>query len=64
MDGEIQLTKCCQLSAAVTANLALGLDLRSAVERAKLFITTAIEHGLAIGHGTGPANPMAWISGQ
>ena len=50
----------CQLSAAVTANLALGLDLRSAVERAKLFITTAIEHGLAIGHGTGPANPMAW----
>ncbi len=50
----------CQLSAAIAANLALGLDLRSAVERAKLFITTAIEHGLAIGHGTGPANPMAW----
>ncbi len=51
----------CQLSAAITANLAVGATLRQAVERAKQFITKAIEHGLAIGHGCGPANPLAWL---
>jgi hydroxymethylpyrimidine/phosphomethylpyrimidine kinase len=51
----------CQLSAAITAHLARGLPLPAAVERAKRFITLAIQHGLAIGHGTGPANPLAWL---
>ncbi len=51
----------CQLSAAITALLARGLPLPAAVERAKRFITEAIAHGLAIGHGTGPANPLAWL---
>lgn len=51
----------CQLSAAITAYLARGCALRLAVEEAKQFITTAIRCGLAIGHGTGPANPMAWL---
>jgi hydroxymethylpyrimidine/phosphomethylpyrimidine kinase len=50
----------CQLSAAITANLARGRSLVDAVTAAKRFITTAIAHGLAIGKGTGPANPLAW----
>jgi hydroxymethylpyrimidine/phosphomethylpyrimidine kinase len=51
----------CQLSAAITAHLARGSPLPAAVERSKRFITLAIQHGLAIGHGTGPANPLAWL---
>jgi len=51
----------CQLSAAITAGLAAGLPLLAAVERAKQFITAAIRDGLAIGHGSGPANPLAWL---
>jgi len=51
----------CQLSAAITASLAQRLSLLESVERAKRFITIAIRYGLAIGHGTGPANPLAWL---
>jgi hydroxymethylpyrimidine/phosphomethylpyrimidine kinase len=50
----------CQLSAAITASLARGRPLVDAVMGAKQFITTAIAHGLAIGQGAGPANPLAW----
>jgi hydroxymethylpyrimidine/phosphomethylpyrimidine kinase len=50
----------CQLSAAITAGLAAGLPLLAAVEQAKQFITVAIRNGLPIGHGSGPANPLAW----
>jgi hydroxymethylpyrimidine/phosphomethylpyrimidine kinase len=50
----------CQLSAAITAFLASGRSLPDAVEAGKRFITRAIRYGLAIGHGAGPANPMAW----
>jgi len=51
----------CQLSAAITASLAMGLSLFAAVERAKQFITVAIGEGLPIGQGSGPANPLAWL---
>ncbi|MFQ5667584.1 MAG: bifunctional hydroxymethylpyrimidine kinase/phosphomethylpyrimidine kinase, partial [Candidatus Binatia bacterium] len=51
----------CQLSAAVAAHLARGCALPAAVEGAKRFITVALRHGLAIGRGTGPANPLAWL---
>jgi hydroxymethylpyrimidine/phosphomethylpyrimidine kinase len=51
----------CQLSAAITAELARGTPLLAAVERAKRFITVAIRHGLALGKGAGPANPLAWL---
>jgi len=50
----------CQLSAAITAFLAQGLDLEEAVTNGKAFITKAIREGLALGHGRGPANPLAW----
>ena len=49
----------CTLSAALTANLAKGLDVPDAAREAKKFVTRAIERHLSIGHGIGPVNP-AW----
>lgn len=46
----------CTLSSAITANLALGFEIKDAVKRAKEYITTAIKHSLDIGHGVGPTN--------
>ncbi|TGE31703.1 bifunctional hydroxymethylpyrimidine kinase/phosphomethylpyrimidine kinase [Desulfosporosinus sp. Sb-LF] len=46
----------CTLSSALTANLALGYHLNEAVSRAKEYITTAIQHSLAIGKGVGPTH--------
>lgn len=46
----------CTFSSAITANLANGLNLNKAVEKAKSYITTAIEHSLPIGKGHGPTN--------
>jgi hydroxymethylpyrimidine/phosphomethylpyrimidine kinase len=48
----------CVLSAAITAHLARGVDLLEAVARGKSFVTEAIRHGLAIGEGIGPVNPL------
>ena len=48
----------CTLSAAITAELARGASLVDAVERGKAFVTRAIEHGLALGSGVGPTNPL------
>lgn len=44
----------CTLSAAITANLAKGADLFSAVTLAKDYVTTALHHALRIGQGQGP----------
>lgn len=44
----------CTLSAAIAANLALGKDLRSAIQLAKNYVTTALQYSLAIGKGQGP----------
>ncbi len=49
----------CILSAAIAAHLARGYSLAEAVSRSKGFVTEAIRHGLALGAGTGPADPMA-----
>ena len=54
----------CQLSAAITACLAWGKPLTEAVAIAKRFITVAIENGLALGGGDGPANPIAWLDSE
>lgn len=51
----------CQLSAAITAGLARGRPLLDAITTAKHFIAVAIAHGLPLGAGHGPANPMAWL---
>jgi hydroxymethylpyrimidine/phosphomethylpyrimidine kinase len=44
----------CTLSAAITANLALGKDLCNAVQEAKEYVTTALTYSLDIGKGSGP----------
>lgn len=46
----------CTYSAAITAGLARGLELRDAVARAKRFITAAIRTNPGLGHGCGPVN--------
>jgi hydroxymethylpyrimidine/phosphomethylpyrimidine kinase len=46
----------CTFSAAITANLALGLEPLEAIERAKLFITEALRNSYSIGAGHSPVN--------
>ncbi|EGD51390.1 phosphomethylpyrimidine kinase [Thermoanaerobacter ethanolicus JW 200] len=46
----------CTFSSAIAANIALGYDLVESIKRAKSYITGAIKHSLAIGHGVGPTN--------
>lgn len=46
----------CTFSSAIASNLGLGMTMPLAVEKAKEYITTAIEHSLDIGKGHGPTN--------
>ena len=46
----------CTLSSAICANLASGLTLPAAVERAKDYVTEGLRHSLAPGRGPGPLN--------
>ena len=51
----------CTLSAAITALLALNVDLREAVRQAKHFVQQAIETAPGLGHGCGPINHFASV---
>ncbi|HEY9617499.1 MAG TPA: bifunctional hydroxymethylpyrimidine kinase/phosphomethylpyrimidine kinase [Microcoleaceae cyanobacterium] len=44
----------CTISAAITANLALGHEPLTATRLAKTYVTQALHHSLAIGQGQGP----------
>ena len=44
----------CTLSSAIAAHLARGCDLPTSIERAKSYISGALEAGLALGAGSGP----------
>lgn len=44
----------CTLSAAITANLALGYPPLTATIQAKEYLTAALQHALSIGQGQGP----------
>lgn len=46
----------CTYSSAIASNLALGYPMAQAVELAKKYVTTAIEHALAFGKGCGPTH--------
>ena len=46
----------CTFSSAIASELANGQNIMEAVKRAKDYVTTAIEHSLAIGKGCGPTN--------
>jgi len=51
----------CTYAASIAANLAKGFDLVDAVERAKQYVSLAIEHGFAIGHGHGPTDHFYFL---
>ena len=44
----------CTLSAAIAANLAMGMELWPAVQQAKVYVTNALTYALDIGKGQGP----------
>lgn len=46
----------CTFSSAIASNLALGLPLGEAVQKAKTYVTEAIRHAPGIGRGNGPTN--------
>lgn len=49
----------CTFSAAITAEMAKGTSLQTAIIEAKKFVQLAISHPLNIGHGFGPTNHFA-----
>jgi len=49
----------CTYSAAITASLALGHDLRTAIGNAKRYVTEAIRSNPGLGAGSGPVNHHA-----
>lgn len=52
----------CTLSSAIAANLAKGMDLISAVKRAKAYISAALSAMLDLGQGFGPLNHGYFIN--
>ncbi len=55
----------CVLSAAIAASLSRGLPVQEAVRRGKEFVTEAIRHGLPLGKGVGPCNPLfRWLHAE
>ncbi|MFL6467369.1 MAG: bifunctional hydroxymethylpyrimidine kinase/phosphomethylpyrimidine kinase [Pyrinomonadaceae bacterium] len=50
----------CVLSAAITANLAIGKPLLEAVRTAKAFVNGAIRTAPSLGHGHSPINIKPW----
>ncbi|MEM2192793.1 MAG: bifunctional hydroxymethylpyrimidine kinase/phosphomethylpyrimidine kinase [Candidatus Hadarchaeales archaeon] len=56
----------CSFSAAITAELAKGLELPDAVASAKKFIESAIERRVKVGRGVAIVNPGAqlWLSAE
>lgn len=50
------------ISAAITAQLGLGLDLKAAIIRAKAYVDATIRDGILVGHGYGPLNHLAVVT--
>jgi len=51
----------CTYASAIAAHLALGKPVSQAIKTAKAYITEAIRHSLAIGHGKGPTNHFYFL---
>lgn len=51
----------CTYASAIAAQLAKGKALPDAVQTAKTYVTEAIRHSLAIGHGKGPTNHFYFL---
>lgn len=54
----------CTFASAITAQLARGKSVPDAVQAAKTYVTEAIRHSLAIGHGKGPTNHFYFLQGN
>ena len=54
----------CTLSRAIASNLAKGMELDAAVERAKAYISGALAAMLDLGKGRGPMNHMFDLKGE
>ena len=54
----------CTLSSAIAAHLARGCDLPTSIERAKSYISGALEAGLALGAGSGPLHHGFVLEGR
>jgi hydroxymethylpyrimidine/phosphomethylpyrimidine kinase len=54
----------CTYASAIAAHLARGSSVVDAVQAAKTYITEAIRHGLAVGHGSGPTNHFYFLAQQ
>ncbi|MFO0731160.1 MAG: bifunctional hydroxymethylpyrimidine kinase/phosphomethylpyrimidine kinase [Nitrospiraceae bacterium] len=52
----------CTFASAIAAHLARGKSVPDAVQTAKTYLTEAIRHGLAIGHGKGPTNHFYFLA--
>ncbi|HJT22852.1 MAG TPA: bifunctional hydroxymethylpyrimidine kinase/phosphomethylpyrimidine kinase [Nitrospira sp.] len=53
----------CTFASAIAAHLARGKSVNDAIQTAKTYLTEAIRHGLAIGHGIGPTNHFYFLGG-
>ncbi len=51
----------CTFASALAAHLARGRPVLDAVQAAKAYVTEAIRHGLAIGHGHGPTDHFYFL---
>lgn len=51
----------CSFSAAITAELAKGSTIPNAVSVARRLISSAIRHGIEVGKGHGPVNPLSLL---
>jgi len=52
----------CTYASTIAAHVARGKSVPDAVQVAKTYITEAIRHGLAIGHGKGPTNHFYFLN--
>lgn len=53
----------CTLSSAIAANLAKGMDMEAAIDRAKAYLTGALASMLDLGRGNGPLNHAYAVRG-
>ena len=54
----------CTLSSAIASNLAKGHDIKTAVQKAKIYISAALSAQLDLGQGSGPMNHAFELTGQ
>ena len=52
----------CTFASAIAAHIARGKTVPDAVQAAKTYLTEAIRHSLAIGHGKGPTNHFYFLN--